>query len=127
MEILDVQVQPGQIRILARQPQARIGDFVMVTHHLLTKMNEQEDWKIDISKPYFLKGGRVVQAVRFIIQTTDPVLHIQDVANVVQDAPCSNHVEVNEMVLPGAGAERNSGKNGKGAVGSLQWTGPKRS
>lgn len=126
MEIIDVQTSPGQIRILARQPQARVGDLVMVIHQLLSRMQEQAEWKVDISKAYFLKDGRVVQAVRLILQGQNPEQHLEEVANVIQGAPTAGRVEVNEIMLAGAGPDRNSGKNGKGAFNPLTFSPPRR-
>lgn len=118
--IIDVQVTPGQVRILARQPQARIGDLVLVIQQVLMHM-EEASWKVDISKPYFLKEGKVVQGVRIILQTQDPLKDIEELTLAVETTTRSRGVELDDVPLAG-NPNRHVQKNGKGAgpLGSIR-------
>lgn len=106
-----------KIRILARQPSERVGDFVRVVGEILRLASEAQ-WKVDISRAYFLKGAAVVQAMRLIFDIpTD--YDIGEFRTQMIQAVVSTRLpgESDEVPLPWGGADRNTpNERGKGVV-----------
>lgn len=118
-EVRDVnQPSPKQMRLLGRIPQSRMGDMLLLIYALKTREEQGPGWTADISKNYFLLGGKVVFGWRIIFQSNEAFgeKHVSDICKVVNTTPNSSRREVTEAPLIGATANRNAqGANGKGA------------
>lgn len=117
-EAVDVQEGKTQIRLEGRVPPNASSHWVLVVHHLLVLM-EQKDWKVDISKHFFVRqlksGAKMFYAWRLIFQSPDVAKHLDDILLSIGSSPRPARVELQEYPLPGAGAHRNEFQNGKGA------------
>lgn len=115
-EVLDQGVGETQLRLLGRLPQERVGDWLVFMHHICTKMQSHK-WKVDISKSYFLRDGKIVFAWRVIFQAPDIEAELQNIINVVSTSPKSSRTaETTSIRLGNASANRNAYRNGKGAA-----------
>lgn len=116
--VVDEQVGTNQIRLVGRVPPNASQYWVLIVHHMLVQM-AQRPWKVDISKHYFIRdmesGPRMFYAWRLIFQADLVADHLEDISGVVRSSPQPARVELQEYPLPGAGANRNEHKNGKGA------------
>jgi hypothetical protein len=110
----------NQLRIIGRLPGNQgIEPWLLVVRQMLL-MSEEADWKVDVSKQYFLKNGKVVYGWRLIFQAIDVPSCLQAIIQSVVSAPKPTTREVMEMPLLGASADRNNmSVNGKGAGGVL--------
>lgn len=112
----------NQLRMVGRVPSdamnVNIHNWLSVVHHLLVGQ-EAAPWKADVSKQYFLKGAKGSQKViygwRLILQGEDITSHYEDILRTILDSKPTSAGELTEYPLPGATADRNTGKNGKGA------------
>jgi hypothetical protein len=80
---------------------------------------ENRVWKVDISRHYFNRvlqsGPKMFYAWRLIFQADRMSDHLDDILGVIRSAPAPAQVELQEYPLPGAGANRNEFRNGRGA------------
>ncbi len=103
-----------QLRALFRLPEAQMRQWLVVMHHILSH-EPQASWSIDISKKYFLMGGKIVHGWRIILRDEHLDKAMENVANIVSSAP-NAHFQVDQVPLHGRGADRNALSNrGKGA------------
>jgi len=111
-EIVGETVSPNQIRIIGRLPQPNMQNWLVVLQRLLLKA-EQTPWKVDVSKQYFVKNGKVFYAWRVIFQAEEIATHLEDIISTISTAPRAR-AEVDEVNLY-AGENRNALRMGKGA------------
>ena len=123
-ETVDSTPSANQLRIVGRVPadamSVNINNWLLVIRNILLAQTHKP-WKADISKQYFLKGNegreKVIYGWRVIFQGEDIANHYADIISVVLGAKHTSSSELTEFPLPGATADRNEGKNGKGARG----------
>ena len=119
-EPVDVQESTTQLRILGR---VRTDGARTAMDNWLLMMNsiaEKEEragcpWKVDISRKYFRRGGKLIFAWRLIIQGENLPALLPDIIAAAQGSPVSQGVELTEIALPGASGNRNAFRNGRGA------------
>lgn len=122
-EVVTHSLTTGQLRVLGRLPPDQSGqsmqNWLIVARNLLLAQEKGAVWTVDISKQYFLKGPddakKIVYGHRVLIQAKDVASHFDEIIHIVRGSKQSSTVEVTSFPLPGATAERNDGKNGKGA------------
>ena len=124
-EVVSHAESPNQLRILGRILTDNLGmnsnNWKIVKYRLLTAMDNRE-WKVDISKSYFIKKEtkKLVFAWRILLQGTDVAKHYADVSNIIETSP-SAQPDVTEIPIHG-GADRNNtagGRRGAGPSGSV--------
>lgn len=117
-EVVDASSGASQLRLVGRVPPNASAQWVLIVHRLLV-MSKKADWKVDISRNYFLKeltsGPKLFYAWRLIFQAGNVEEQLQSILDAVNNAPRPARVELQEYPLPGAGKHRNEPKNGKGA------------
>jgi len=119
-EPVDIQESSNQIRILGR---VRTDGTSAAMDNWLLMMNsiaEREErpgcaWKVDISRKYFRRGGKLIFAWRLIIQGEGMTSLLPDLISAAQASPVSQRTELTEIALPGGHRDRNALRNGKGA------------
>lgn len=116
-DLVNHQADEKQIRMLGRVPKQMMNSWLVVVHHMLS-VSEKSAWNIDVSKQYFLRGGRVIFAWRLIIQADDVESKLEHICNAITNAPRAKHI-IEEQPLVGARPDRNSPQHGKGAQGVL--------
>jgi hypothetical protein len=112
-EVADVTTSETTARFLGRLPKDRQGDWLLVIHRLLLD-GAKRSWKIDISKSYFLRGGKLVYGWRLILQGGQPVSMLEDAINSVVAAPQTARAEITSAPLVGASIYRTQEIDGKG-------------
>ncbi len=122
LQFLDiVETNATKVRILGRQPNQRVGDFVRVVESILVAA-EEAPWKVDISRTYFLKGGSVVQAVRLIFDIPADT-DLEDIQAQLVQAIVSTRLAGAEadadVPLPWTGTVDNGKGKGAGPQGTL--------
>jgi hypothetical protein len=116
-----VQEAATQIRIIGRLVSngttASMNNWLLIMDALMTRMEQPGvTWKVDISKWYFKRGGRIVFAWRILLQGEAIQSKITEITTVVTGSAVSSRSEVTEIALPGVGrANRNENSNGRGA------------
>lgn len=118
-EVVNENLNPGQLRIVGRLPKGKMNFFTVVVQRLM-KASSDAMWSVDISRPYMLAAnGQLRYAWRFIFQAPNVETYFPEIANVVMSSPSPARVELEEAPLPGytPGVER-GGQNarGKGAA-----------
>jgi hypothetical protein len=105
-----------QLRIVGRLPDNKgMGQWLLVVDQLLARA-EQATWKVDISKQYLRRDGKLRFGWRLIFQGESLEADMQNIAAAVVSAPRPARVEVTEVPLLGASPDRNNGAaTGKGA------------
>jgi hypothetical protein len=121
-EAVDVAEQPNQIRILGRVRQDGTSTTMDNWLLMMNSIAEREEqpgckWKVDISRKYFRRAGKLIFAWRLIIQGEELSVLLQEVIAAAQGAPLSSRNEVTEVPL-GARGDRNALVRGKGAGAS---------
>lgn len=104
----------NQVRLLGRVPMAGTSNWLLIVHQLLSRMTS-EPWKVDISKNYFHRAGKVVFAWRLIFQGTGIANQYGSISGAIAGTPSSNRSETMEQPLVGASSLRMETRNGKGA------------
>ena len=120
-EMVNHQESPNQLRILGRVRKPALGGWLLVVNQL-KQVEMGAVWGIDISKPYFPRGSKLVFAWRIILQGEGIAQYYAAIAQVVKNSPRAR-VTVDEVALMGASADRNApsvGNRGKGAQSSLK-------
>jgi hypothetical protein len=126
-EVVSHNESPNQLRILGRIPEDVGGlngnNWKILKYRLLMAMKDRP-WKVDLSKSYFIKEEtqKLVFAWRILLQGADVAQHYTDILNLVTSSPKSARVEVTEIPLGGASADRNNtagGRRGAGPSGSV--------
>lgn len=124
-ETINVSATDTQARFIGRVSPSQMGGWILVIHQLLSHAEQGAPWSIDISKQYFLKGGRVVFGWRIIIQSPSIEAAVPSLVAVIQGTPRTGGGETTEMPLIGASVNRNTVIRGKGAAPSGKlMTGP---
>jgi hypothetical protein len=116
-EVVSKSSTEGQLRLMGRVPSQRMGDWLIIIQRLLGS-SEEADWNIDISKQYFLRGGKILYGWRLIVQANEVVNHLEEIVALVTSSPRSKK-EITEIALTGAGVHRTTLKRGKGAQSVL--------
>jgi hypothetical protein len=123
--VLQEDETPRQLRIMGRSQLDRWPFFLPIIHTLLTRSAQPESgWTCDISKQYFLSGGRVLYGWRIIFQSPVMADRYTDIIASINSAPRPARVELESQLLPGyKPGEMRGGVNAKGkgasAAGSL--------
>lgn len=106
----------NQVRALFRLPESQMRQWLVVMNHLL-RLETQSTWSIDISKKYFLMGGKTVQGWRIILRDEQLEAALDQLIAAVSGAP-NARFQVDEVPLPGRSlGDRNAiSARGKGAV-----------
>ncbi len=127
-EVVAQSETPGQLRLLGRIPDDRLGlngnNWKIVMWRLLEAMELGRPWKVDLSKSYFIKKEtkRMVYAWRILLQGEGLAAHYADVVNLIKTSP-SARAEVMEIPLGGVDADRNNtagGRRGAGPSGTVK-------
>lgn len=124
-DLRDSNVTANKVRILARVPTNRMGDWLAVMDRILEMAAITDKWTVDLSKLYLRPNGKTVYTWRVIIQVPagrSLQEALVDIANISSGAVKSGRGLTMEMVLGGASPNRHAqGSSGKGAgpVGSL--------
>lgn len=113
LEVVEANVSEKSARFLGRLPKERQGDWLLVMHQML-KNGEGREWKIDISKHYFLRSGRLVYAWRLILQGAAAKQMLEEALNAVSAAPQTSRAEIMSAPLVGASIYRTQEIDGKG-------------
>lgn len=95
----------NQLRLLGRVPSPLVKGWLVIVQQILLRSAEAP-WSADISKSYFLRGGRVMFGWRLIFQGEGIEQHINDIITTITNSPRSR-ATVNEQPLAGASANRN--------------------
>jgi hypothetical protein len=114
-QTLDVSTEGGQVRLLGRVPPNAADQWILVVHRLLVE-SESADWKVDVSRKYFLRGPskKMVYSWRLVFNSASPTeAMISNVMRAVQNAPRPQKTEISEFPL--AGASRAVSNGGRGA------------
>lgn len=122
LEVVDLNTSANQIRIIGRIPHDDAGqnvqNFLIITKNFLIAA-KTSSWNVDISKNYFLKevgeSEKVVYGYRLIFQGEDMNQHLPQICSVVDGSKPPSRVQLESFPLHGQTAERNVGKNEKGA------------
>lgn len=119
-EPVDIDEKPTNIRILGRVrtdgPRSAMDNWLLMMN-AIAEREEREGctWKVDISRKYFRRGGRLIFAWRLIIQGSDLENELKEVIQAASMAPSSTpRGEIEEIPLNVSG-NRNVMRNGKGA------------
>jgi hypothetical protein len=124
-EVVSLKEADNQLWILGRVPpdMARVNEnnWNFVVSRLLIA-ETQRPWKVDLSRKYLLRGGKLAHAKRFILDAENVKQHYADVANIIATTPKAA-VDVMEIPLgDGLGRDRNNpsgGRRGAGPAGSV--------
>lgn len=95
----------NQVRLIGRVPEQLVKSWLIIVRQLLVCSSEAS-WSADISKSYFLRGGRVMFGWRLIFQGEKIDQHIADIVTTITNSPRPRAI-VNEQPLAGASANRN--------------------
>lgn len=108
-----------QLRILGRVPPQSMDGWLIIVQRLLMASGKS-NWTVDISKPYFLKNGKVVYGWRLIFQGEEIWNQLDDIAQLIFNSPRPKKI-LDEQPLPGVSGDRNvPSASGKGAQGVLR-------
>jgi hypothetical protein len=116
-EALTANAGARQIRMTGRMPQTRIGDYLILVHHIEGWLERKNPgWTMDASKHYFChpKTKKVVFEWRYLFGAEDIVKHLHDIQSAILSVPGSSRNEVMEVPLVGASPDRNAHVRGKG-------------
>ena len=124
-EVVSLKEADNQLWILGRVPPdvARVNEnnWNFVVSRLLIA-ETQRPWKVDLSRKYLLRVGKLAHAKRFILDAENVKQHYADVANIIATTPKAA-VDVMEIPLgAGLGRDRNNpsgGRRGAGPAGSV--------
>jgi hypothetical protein len=111
-EVVNEANSEKQIRIIGRVTNNRMPTWLVVIQRLLIKA-EEAPWSIDISKQYFLRGGKVLFGWRVILQGENIASHLDSIAEVISGAPVMK-MEINEVPIQRS-AHRTQMIRGRGA------------
>jgi len=110
----------NQLRLMGRVPRAAVGGWLLIVRHLLLA---SDVWSVDVSKQYFIKGGKLVFGWRVLFQFPESFLY-DPIVSAINSAPKARII-LEEQPLMGARSDRNvpnSQNNGRGAQSSLNAT-----
>lgn len=108
---------PNQIRLIGRVPTQGISTWLSIMERLLIR-SESTKWKVDLSKQYFIRGGKLMYGWRIIFQSPEPIEeHLADIEGIISNTPAPIG-ESDEFHLYG-NVNRTVLKRGKGAQGVL--------
>lgn len=110
IEILEVDEKPKQLRLIGRLHKNYGDQWKLVMHRLLTA-EATTPWKADVSKKYFLRGGKVFYGWRLVFQAENLVQFYDNITKVIQTTPLPSRVTVEEIPLQGTSADRNTRTN----------------
>lgn len=117
-EVVNSSGSSNQLRFLGRvQGAENTARWLVVVEKLLTKASESS-LNLDVSKQYFLRGGKLLYGWRVILQSADLPADIQVLETIVRNAPSRVAVVSDEVPL-NASPNRNVLRNGKGAQNTL--------
>lgn len=105
----------GQYRILGRVKQETNDAWLLLVTRLLIASERTEAWSVDISKQYFVQGGKLMYGWRLIVQSRELATAYSDIAELATSAP---RVKATIAEQPLVGARRSppsASNNGKGA------------
>jgi hypothetical protein len=121
-EPVEVDEKPTQIRMLGRvrtDAHASAMDNWLAMMNAIAEREEHEGctWKVDISRKYFRRNGRLIFAWRLIIQGENLEASLPELVAAAQStaAVAKSYRELDEIPLPGVRGDRNAHINGKGA------------
>ena len=113
-----------QLRLLGRVPNALLPTWLQLIQRLLSAA-ETATWDLDVSKQYFLRGGKLVFGWRLIFQGEDLSTHfssvvaiinsVQRVQQVLDEVPLYSNPNRNSLSGTGKGAQ----PSGSAVVGPL--------
>ena len=106
-----------QLRVIGRVSQQGMPNWLIVIQQLLLNQ-EDAPWNVDISKQYFLRGGKVLYGWRLIFQGEELESYLDQIIEIVHGSPHAKRT-VDEVPLVGCSPDRNVPKRGKGAQGVL--------
>jgi hypothetical protein len=115
-EMVTETVSETQLRIIGRLPQQAMSNWLLIMDRLLESM-DTATWKVDISKQYFRRAGKVLFGWRLIFVGDDILSQLPAVIAIITNAPKAKAL-VDEAPLFGSRG-RNELSNGRGAQSSL--------
>jgi len=113
LEVVSMTNTDQQLRVLGRVHPNLLHDWLLVMQWLLTK-SETTDWKIDLSKQYFLRGQKLLYGWRIIIQSENLSKHYSDIVSTIMSVP-SPVKELDEVPLAAPPNRNALSGTGKGA------------
>lgn len=113
-ETLESTPMPNQLRLLGRVHNDSMGDWLECMTHIYLGMVPQ-NWKVDISKLYLIRNGKLAFVWRMVFRADNLEAEMQSILTTISSLNRPRG-EVTEIRLPGATANRNAYKNGKGAA-----------
>jgi hypothetical protein len=120
-EVVESSGTEFQLRLIGRITQKQLIYKWLSVLKQLDLAAGAASWTADLSKKYNVRGDRLFYAWRLIFQSEDNIEnHYKDIARVIRQAPQPVSREVTEIALPGASANRNMPKRGKGAQNPLR-------
>lgn len=122
IELLEMDEKPKQLRLIGRLHKNYGDQWKLVMHRLLTAETDAP-WKVDVSKKYFLRGGKVFYGWRLVFQAENLAQFYPVITKVVQATPLPSRVTVEEVPLLGVSPDRSTRTNvggvGQVAIGPL--------
>ncbi len=97
----------NKFRIIMRVPseRERLAYFWPILHLLLLTADKPESaWKLDASKQYLVRNGKLFYGWRFIFQTGDGselAAYYAEIIKIIHSAPRPARVELDSILLPG--------------------------
>jgi len=101
--------------MLGRVQDNRTSMWLVALHHILTSAATRTGWTIDVSKHYFIRGGKLIFGWPIIMQTKDFDAAVADLMNIITTTPRGVSRELTEFPLVGTGRSRMAGPGERGA------------
>ena len=101
-----------QIRMVGRIPKNKTGQWLRVMERLLVQA-DSSPWNVDLSKQYFVRGGKLLFGWRIIIQAEQPEQYIEQLVSIIRSTPTVQR-QLDEVALHG-NVDRSYLRGGKGA------------
>lgn len=119
-EVVNHNSDTRQVRFIGRVPQDLVPAWRIIIRQLLLR-SEATTWSIDVSKQYFLRGGKLMYGWRLIIQAPDISVALPEVAQTITGAPRPRQVVEEQPLVgrvdPKPGSFKGAAPAGKGVVG----------
>lgn len=117
LETIEAASEQGRVRIFGRVRSNRMPTWLMAVQGLLQASEHESSsgaaWKVDISKQYFLRGGKLFFGWRIILQAQSLSESLPRIIEVIQRM---QPLTVQSDVIPlNAREDRNALRNGRGA------------
>lgn len=116
-EVVQETCTTKQLRFVGRVLPSKTKQWLRVAEQLLLH-SESAPWSLDLSKLYFLRGGKLMYGWRLIIQAEDVAQHVPALVSIVGATPAIQ-AQLEEVRLYGRGNNDVLERGGRGAQSVL--------